>query len=92
MLPHLNCRYDAAATAPEGVQLFWHALQSTTCLSADGLLELQDGTFFMGDELHGSRMILRESYQTLYARIKDLHHDGLRRFVVTGVIELLMMV
>ena len=88
---YLTCCYDVAATAPAGMQLFWHALQSTTCPSADGLLKLQDGAFFMGDELYGSRMVLRDSYQTLYMRIKDLLRAGLnRRFVVTGAVDLTM--
>jgi hypothetical protein len=74
--------------APGGVQRFWKALQSEVCISAAGeklLLELQDGVYFMGDELLShSRMFVRSSYQTLYARIQELRDMKLRRFVVTG--------
>lgn len=83
--PASCCR--AVFKAAEAVQIFWHELQSKARLSASGLLlELQDGTFFMGDKLCGSRMIVRSCYHTLYARIKDLHLSGLCRFVVTGAL------
>ena len=43
-----------------------------------------DGAFFMGDQLRGQDLLMRDCYRSFLDRIRVLLDQGLRRFLITG--------
>ena len=69
------------ATAHD-VQLYWQELQRARV--ENGFLVLANGARFGGTPQWGSRIFLRSSYSSLWARIKELVEQGCGQILVTG--------
>ena len=74
MIYHRKC-IGEDTPADSDLQHFWEALQQAKV--TDGLLHL-DGAWFMGDQLRGQDLLIRDCYISFLDRIKVLLAQGLR--------------
>ena len=71
-------------TADDDLQLFWGALQHANV--TNGFLHL-DGACFMGDQLRGQDLMMRDCYVSILVHVRALLDQGLRRFLITGEVQ-----
>ena len=72
------------ATASPKLAAFWKALPRAELTHEGRVLELVDGTTFLGSADLRGQLYVRVHYEKLWAIIHNLQQTGMRRLVVTG--------
>jgi len=76
--------YPGLLTPPQSLVAFWTNLRLSTVSSDGRILELANGTKFLGSDSWRGKLFIRSCYEKLWDTVQGLVESGTRRILITG--------